>query len=114
VVKVSQQLDDRIASLVRGIEDERLWRADIELLLLGSKGVAFFHRRAFKVRKGYTTLFSNVACWQRSSARPETLTSGGSPARWKSSRGGRTGAALGTTARVLGIPTRCLGGAGAR
>ena len=60
MVKVSQQLDDRIASLVRGIEDERLWRADIELLLLGSKGVAFFHRRAFKVRKGYTTLFSNV------------------------------------------------------
>ena len=38
--------------------------AGLELLLLGSKGVAFFRRRAFKVRKGYTTLFSNVACWQ--------------------------------------------------
>jgi F-type H+-transporting ATPase subunit gamma len=34
--------------------------AGLELLLLGSKGVAFFRRRAFKVRKGYTTLFSNV------------------------------------------------------
>ncbi|HET9766798.1 MAG TPA: ATP synthase F1 subunit gamma [Thermoanaerobaculia bacterium] len=34
--------------------------AGIELLLLGSKGVAFFRRRSFKVRKGYTTLFSNV------------------------------------------------------
>jgi len=34
--------------------------ADIELLLLGSKGVAFFRRRPLKVRKGYTTLFSNV------------------------------------------------------
>jgi len=34
--------------------------ADVELLLLGSKGVAFFRRRPLKVRKGYTTLFSNV------------------------------------------------------
>jgi F-type H+-transporting ATPase subunit gamma len=34
--------------------------AGLELLLLGSKGVAFFRRRSFKVRKGYTTLFSNV------------------------------------------------------
>ena len=33
---------------------------NVELLLLGSKGVAFFRRRALKVRKGYTTLFSNV------------------------------------------------------
>ncbi|HEV8239072.1 MAG TPA: ATP synthase F1 subunit gamma [Thermoanaerobaculia bacterium] len=32
----------------------------VELLLLGSKGVAFFRRRPLKVRKGYTTLFSNV------------------------------------------------------
>ena len=33
---------------------------NVELLLLGSKGVAFFRRRPLKVRKGYTTLFSNV------------------------------------------------------
>ena len=32
----------------------------IELLLLGRKGVDFFRRRQWKVRKGYTTLFSNV------------------------------------------------------
>jgi F-type H+-transporting ATPase subunit gamma len=31
-----------------------------DLLLLGRKGVDFFRRRPFKVRKGYTTLFSNV------------------------------------------------------
>jgi F-type H+-transporting ATPase subunit gamma len=33
---------------------------NVELLLLGSKGVAFFRRRPLTVRKGYTTLFSNV------------------------------------------------------
>jgi F-type H+-transporting ATPase subunit gamma len=33
---------------------------NVELLLLGSKGVAFFRRRPLKVRKGFTTLFSNV------------------------------------------------------
>jgi F-type H+-transporting ATPase subunit gamma len=34
--------------------------ASPELLLLGRKGVDFFRRRAMKVRKGYSTLFSNV------------------------------------------------------
>jgi F-type H+-transporting ATPase subunit gamma len=34
--------------------------AGVELLLLGRKGVDFFRRRPLKVRKGYTTLFSNV------------------------------------------------------
>ena len=34
--------------------------AGVELLLLGRKGVDFFRRRPLKVRKAYTTLFSNV------------------------------------------------------
>ncbi|HEV8631053.1 MAG TPA: ATP synthase F1 subunit gamma [Thermoanaerobaculia bacterium] len=34
--------------------------AAVELLLLGRKGVDFFRRRPLKVRKGHTTLFSNV------------------------------------------------------
>ena len=45
--------------------------ASVELLLLGSKGVAFFRRRTLKVRKGYTTLFSNVTYAQAEEIAPD-------------------------------------------
>ena len=48
------------ANVLRRATERIPKRAGLELLLLGSKGVAFFRRRAFKVRKGYTTLFGNV------------------------------------------------------
>jgi F-type H+-transporting ATPase subunit gamma len=38
--------------------------AEVELLLLGKKGADFYRRRGIKVRKSYTTLFTNVTIAQ--------------------------------------------------